>query len=91
MLENLDYGGEDLIASIISLAEHGYSELPNGHRVQMHCDCRIFATISLDLDHSQSLQQLLRDYPYTVNMPSMDSDNLTAILCVMMDVDAAGE
>uniref|UniRef100_A0A914HG94 Midasin n=1 Tax=Globodera rostochiensis TaxID=31243 RepID=A0A914HG94_GLORO len=79
LLKNLDHGGPDLAAAIIDLAERGHAALANGRHIRMATECRILGALSTDdHHHNHHLQQLWRDYPFTVKMgpiqpPQMDS------------------
>lgn len=84
-MENIDHGGADLATSIISLVENGGFDLPNGHSVIMHDECRILATISVDDDAAdfstqQQVPLKLREYPYVVRIPNLSYDDFISII-----------
>lgn len=73
--------------SIINLVKNGRFDLPNGHSVIMHEECRILATISIGNAttdrHQQQQQQIplqIREYPYVVHMPDLSCDDYNAII-----------
>lgn len=81
LLENIDHGGSDLAASIISLIENGCANLSNGQMVVMHKECSIIGTISLDERMDTAHIPLpLREYPYIVLLPNMDATDINTII-----------
>uniref|UniRef100_A0A183BMN5 Midasin n=1 Tax=Globodera pallida TaxID=36090 RepID=A0A183BMN5_GLOPA len=81
LLKNLDHGGPDLAAAITDLAERGHAALANGRHIQMHTECRILGALSSDdHHHNHHLQQLWRDYPFTVKMGPLQLAQMDSIL-----------
>jgi hypothetical protein len=82
-LENIDHGGSDLAASILALIDNGIITLTNGTSIKMNPDCRIMATISLQIPGDQSHIPLqLREYPYSILMPDLRHEDLSAIITI---------
>jgi hypothetical protein len=82
-LENIDHGGSDLAASILTLIDNGSITLTNGTSIKMNPDCRIMATISLQIPGDQShIPLLLREYPYSILMPDLRQEDLSAIITI---------
>lgn len=78
MLEDIDSANPDVIEALFTLSEDRTHTLPTGETMHVHEDCRMLATLQVD-GGRQSMLNMVKDFPYVVNIPSLSIEDLAQI------------